>query len=54
MKRREFITLSGLAAATLFAGVARPAAASVTIVALGTSNTRGRGIPEDQAYPAQL
>ena len=33
-------------------GVAQ--AASGTIVALGTSNTRGRGVPISQAYPAQL
>ena len=29
-------------------------AASATIVALGTSNTRGRGVPSSQSYPAQL
>jgi acyl-CoA thioesterase I len=29
-------------------------AASVTLVALGTSNTRGRGVPPSQSYPTQL
>ena len=29
-------------------------AASGTIVALGTSNTRGRGVPLSESYPAQL
>jgi len=41
------VLLSGMAD-----GVAQ--AASGTIVALGTSNTRGRGVPISQAYPAQL
>lgn len=39
----------------LLAGGLRPAAAApVTIVALGTSNTYGNGLPRNQAYPAQL
>src|SRR4051794_29806799 len=29
-------------------------AASATVVALGTSNTRGRGVSPAQSYPAQL
>jgi acyl-CoA thioesterase I len=43
-----------LAAAVLFAGIAASDAAQISIVALGTSNTRGRGVPADQSYPAQL
>ena len=44
------------ALAVLLFGLADGAAeaASGTIVALGTSNTRGRGVPISQAYPAQL
>ena len=36
-----------------FAAVA-PASAEVRIVALGDSGIRGKGVSEDQAYPAQL
>jgi GDSL-like Lipase/Acylhydrolase len=36
------------------AGVATTKAAHVTIVALGTSNTAGRGLPSSQSYPSQL
>lgn len=38
----------------LLTGIATSTAAQVTIVALGTSNTLGRGVPISQAYPAQL
>jgi acyl-CoA thioesterase I len=31
-----------------------PALAEVRIVALGDSGIRGKGVPENQAYPAQL
>lgn len=37
-----------------FAGIATSSAAGITIVALGTSNTRGRGVSPQQSYPAQL
>lgn len=40
--------------AILLAGIPTSSAAQITIVALGTSNTRGRGIPPQQSYPAQL
>jgi acyl-CoA thioesterase I len=43
-----------LAIAVLVPGIAASDAAQITIVALGTSNTRGRGVPPDQSYPAQL
>jgi acyl-CoA thioesterase-1 len=41
-------------AAVMLAGIATSGAAQITIVALGTSNTRGRGLPPQQSYPAQL
>lgn len=44
--------LAVCAAATLTAGVAQ--AASGTVVALGASNTYGKGVSRPQAYPAQL
>jgi len=61
MRRRAFIkALGGLASLTypiagmpLF-GIPASAAASITIVALGTSNTRGRGVSPQDSYPAQL
>jgi acyl-CoA thioesterase I len=37
-----------------WSAIADSHAASGTIVALGTSNTRGRGVAPSQAYPAQL
>ena len=43
-----------LTVVVLVAGIAASDAAQISIVALGTSNTRGRGVPADQAYPAQL
>ncbi|MEH2623113.1 lysophospholipase L1-like esterase [Bradyrhizobium sp. AZCC 1719] len=39
--------------ATIFIFVTAPAGAA-TIVALGTSNTYGKGVARGQAYPAQL
>jgi acyl-CoA thioesterase-1 len=54
MKRREFIRLLG---STAIAGplVAKRALANaITIVALGASNTYGRGVARNQSYPAQL
>jgi acyl-CoA thioesterase I len=38
----------------LLLGMATSIAAQITIVALGTSNTRGRGLAPEQSYPAQL
>ena len=43
-----------LAAVMLISAIAASGAASITIVALGTSNTRGRGLSAPEAYPAQL
>jgi acyl-CoA thioesterase I len=43
-----------LAVAVLVAGIAAAEAAQISIVALGTSNTRGKGVAADQSYPAQL
>src|SRR5260370_40728975 len=42
-----------IVAATALSSTAT-AFAEVRIVALGASGTRGKGVPEDQAYPAQL
>jgi acyl-CoA thioesterase I len=50
--RRGFVALLGLAGAML-----RPAAGraeEATIVALGASNTYGKGVARAEAYPAQL
>ena len=41
-------------AVLVLAGAGLAHAASITIVALGTSNTRGRGVPLAQSYPSQL
>ena len=43
-----------MAALMLLAGIASAGAAQVTIVALGTSNTVGRGVPSQESYPTQL
>jgi acyl-CoA thioesterase-1 len=50
--RRGFLTLLTLAGSMLLPVSGR--AAPVTIVALGASNTYGRGVERAQAYPAQL
>jgi acyl-CoA thioesterase-1 len=52
MNRRGFLVLLGFAGALL--PPASGQAAGVTIVALGASNTYGRGVERTQAYPAQL
>lgn len=38
----------------LLACVSTLSAAPITIVALGTSNSKGKGLPSSQSYPAQL
>jgi acyl-CoA thioesterase-1 len=38
----------------LFANIAAASAAQVTVVALGTSNSKGRGLSASESYPAQL
>jgi acyl-CoA thioesterase-1 len=54
MNLRNILRLSGLVAMVLLTGIVEVSAAQITIVALGTSNTRGRGLPPQQSYPAQL
>lgn len=51
---RRAVAMAGAVVVFLFAAIAIAGAAGITIVALGTSNTRGRGLPSQQAYPAQL
>lgn len=49
------ITTTALAAAALLVAVSSGVeAASGTVVALGASNTYGKGVARNQAYPAQL
>jgi acyl-CoA thioesterase I len=53
MRRRDFILLLG--GATVWPLAAGPALADfITIVALGASNTYGKGVARNQSYPAQL
>jgi acyl-CoA thioesterase-1 len=49
-KARLLLALGGLIGATLIAG----AADAATVVALGASNTYGKGVARNQSYPAQL
>lgn len=51
-KRAVSMALS--VAILLFAGIATSGASQILIVAMGTSNTRGGGVPAQQTYPAQL
>jgi acyl-CoA thioesterase-1 len=51
--KRRGLVIAGIAS-LLWAATGAAYAASVTVVALGTSNTRGRGVSPAQAYPAQL
>lgn len=51
---KRAVSMVCVIAAILLAGIATSDAAQITIVALGTSNTRGRGLPPQQSYPAQL
>src|SRR5271163_2730324 len=43
-----------IAALMILLAAGSACAASITIVALGASNTYGRGVARSQAYPAQL
>ncbi len=45
---------ASLAALLLFGCVPAAGAGQAIIVALGTSNSAGRGLPQSQSYPAQL
>ncbi len=47
-------SLACLTAVMLLGAIATSAAAQITIVALGTSNTIGRGLPLQESYPTQL
>jgi|HubBroStandDraft_2_1064218.scaffolds.fasta_scaffold401430_1 acyl-CoA thioesterase I len=51
---KRAVWIACLAAVLLLGEMATADAAQITIVALGTSNTRGRGVAPQDAYPAQL
>ena len=51
---KSLLTFLFLAATTSFSTVGASHAASINIVALGASNTAGKGVGPDQAFPAQL
>jgi len=51
---RRFVVAALLIAALLTCAAEMARASAVTIVALGTSNTYGRGVACGQTYPAQL
>lgn len=51
---RRGIVKTGTIALLLLVAIAPSRAEQTTIVALGTSNTAGRGLPSQQSYPAQL
>jgi acyl-CoA thioesterase I len=51
--KRSVCTICAIAL-TMLAAMASSSAAQITIVAVGTSNTVGRGLPPQQSYPAQL
>jgi acyl-CoA thioesterase I len=55
LRTRFALTVASLLAAlTLVLAVGSACAAAVTIVALGASNTYGKGVARGQAFPAQL
>jgi acyl-CoA thioesterase I len=54
MRRREFIRLLGSTAIAWSLVATRALANAITIVALGASNTYGKGVARNQSYPAQL
>jgi acyl-CoA thioesterase I len=45
---------ASLAMLTVISGLAMASAAAATVVALGASNTYGKGVARSEAYPAQL
>ena len=53
-KTFRFQTLAKLLLAAAFLGLGLALAEATTIVALGASNTYGKGVARNQAYPAQL
>lgn len=53
-RRINRLVFAGLAAGMAMLGSTTSDAAEVNIVALGASNTAGKGVGSDQAFPAQL
>jgi acyl-CoA thioesterase-1 len=54
LRRVNKLAIAGLALGMAMLGTTPSNAAEVSIVALGASNTAGKGVSPDQAFPAQL
>jgi len=54
LERISKLACAGLAVSMVMLGTTTADAAEVAIVALGASNTAGKGVGPDQAFPAQL
>jgi acyl-CoA thioesterase I len=54
MSARSGSRIALLALLLLIGSIPAASAAQVTVVALGTSNSKGRGLPASESYPAQL
>jgi acyl-CoA thioesterase-1 len=54
MKQTYWLKIFGCAAILAASNIAAHPAAAATVVALGASNTYGKGVARNQAFPAQL